>query len=222
MAIRIRISARVSRKDRRRAEIIRARHAPKKLTSESLMVEILTFTGIFLTRGGLMVYQAHIAGGMALLALVAGTWLTVRVCHEEICCRWFAKAVGIFVITLSLLMLACNAYHSFLYWKMGADKMPGMGMGAWTGMHGPRMMGGMGMQQMPQPPRPPMNAPPMPPQPGMGPGMMPGQMSMERPAPGAAQAQAQAKGCPMMKMMQEQGKAGKAEKSAKPEKPQAK
>jgi len=84
-----------------------------------------------------MVYQAHIAGGLALLALVAGTWLLVRVCHQEVCCRWFVKVVGIFVITLSLLMLACNAWHSFLFWKMGADKMP------WMGAHGPRMMEGM-------------------------------------------------------------------------------
>ena len=84
----------------------------------------------------------HIAVALSLIALVMGTYLVVRVAKEEVCCKGFAKIVGIATIVLSILVIICSAYHSVGCWK-GKCMRPGMGAGGGMGMGMMHHMKGM-------------------------------------------------------------------------------
>lgn len=82
--------------------------------------------------------------GLSLLSLVAGTFLLVKTCKEEMCCRWFPKLVAYVVIVISILMLlSCG------YWKIMKLSHHGWDYGKWgRGMHKGMMMKGMSPEKM--------------------------------------------------------------------------
>ncbi len=80
---------------------------------------------------------------LSLLSLVAGTFLLVRTCKEEMCCRWFPKVVAYVVIVISIIMLICSGY-----WRIVKISHYGWGSAKWGMTRGGRgMMGGMGMMK---------------------------------------------------------------------------
>ena len=61
---------------------------------------------------------------LSLLSLVAGTFLLVKTCKEEMCCRWFPKIVAYVVIVISIVLLVCAGY-----WKIAGWSHHGWGYG---------------------------------------------------------------------------------------------
>lgn len=75
-----------------------------------------------------MAILAFMKGGMliavAMLSLVAGTWLAVRSCKGDVCCTLFPKIVGYAVVIISILLILCGANRvlfgpAYHHWKDG-------------------------------------------------------------------------------------------------------
>lgn len=81
-----------------------------------------------------MVFKFHTAFALGLIALVAGTYLLMRIDKEDVCCKVFAKIVGYVVVILSILGMICSTYYSAMYWKAG-HYCPSMMHGGKYGMH---------------------------------------------------------------------------------------
>jgi hypothetical protein len=75
---------------------------------------------------------------LSMLSLVAGTFLLVKTCKEEMCCRWFPKIVAYVVIVISVLMILCGGYWRIVKW----------GHHGWGYGRGKAMMKGMSPEQM--------------------------------------------------------------------------
>jgi len=80
--------------------------------------------------GGLMLVA------VSMLSLVAGMFLLMKACREEVCCKSFHKVVAYAVIVISMLLILCGGYRSITgYSRHPLRPRPMMG----------RMMGGKGM-----------------------------------------------------------------------------
>ena len=66
-----------------------------------------------------MIFKAHTAFALGLIALVAGTYLLARAGKEDMCCKAFAKIIGTVVVILSILSVLCTAFYSFRYLEEG-------------------------------------------------------------------------------------------------------
>ena len=91
----------------------------------------------------MMMSPAFIAAGVALLALVAGTFLLNSACCQEVCCKGFSRVVGWFTIVLSLIILGFTAYH-----VVGSCHHCGSRMGPGMWGHGGGMMEPMAPEEM--------------------------------------------------------------------------
>ncbi len=87
-----------------------------------------------------MAILAFMKGGLliavAMLSLVAGTWLAVRSCKGDVCCTLFPKIVGYAVVVVSILLILCGANRvlfgpAYHHWKDGRGGY---------GMRGPKGM----------------------------------------------------------------------------------
>lgn len=87
-----------------------------------------------------MVFCANAAMALALLALAAGTMLMLFAAKQEVCCKGFGKVIGIIIVVISLLLILCNGYHKFAYWKAGEMGCPMMKGGGGMGMMHRKMM----------------------------------------------------------------------------------
>lgn len=81
--------------------------------------------------------EAGIMIAVSLLSLVAGSFLLMKVCKEDVCCKLFYKIVGYAVVIISILLIICGGY-----WKIVKFTHHGWG----RGMGGMEMMGGKGMK----------------------------------------------------------------------------
>jgi len=95
---------------------------------------------------------------LSMLSLVAGMFLLIKACREEICCKAFAKVVAYAVVIISILLILCGGV------KM-VTKCARHGWGQCTGMKHKGMMmmekmrpGMMPMMRGMQPPPPPEEA----------------------------------------------------------------
>lgn len=82
-----------------------------------------------------------IAGGgsstiaVSMLSLVAGTFLLMKTCKEEMCCRWFPKIVAYVVIVISILLMICGGYWKVTKWgRHGRGYAHGRGFGMMKGV----------------------------------------------------------------------------------------
>lgn len=71
-----------------------------------------------------MMFLADTAFAVELLALVAGTFLLVRISGQEVCCKTFGKVVAYFTIVASILAMLCTFYYTARYWEDGHFKTP--------------------------------------------------------------------------------------------------
>ncbi len=80
--------------------------------------------------------EAGMLIAVSMLSLVAGSFLLMKVCKEEVCCKLFYKIVGYAVVIISILLIICGGY-----WKIAK-----IGHRGWDRGMGPmEMMGGKGM-----------------------------------------------------------------------------
>ena len=77
------------------------------------------FTPYLIMKGGGMIFNAHTAFALGLIALVAGTYLLARGGKEDMCCKAFAKIIGTVVVILSILCVLCTGFYSFRYLEEG-------------------------------------------------------------------------------------------------------
>lgn len=66
--------------------------------------------GDMMGHGGSMMLVA-----LAMLSLVAGMFLLMKACKEDVCCKAFHKIVAYVVIVLSMLIVICGVYKTV--WK---------------------------------------------------------------------------------------------------------
>lgn len=71
-----------------------------------------------------MMFESHIAYGVALLALVAAAALLGFSARTESCCKSLMKVIAYLVLVLGGLNLLCTTYYTFKYWQGGYFKTP--------------------------------------------------------------------------------------------------